>query len=394
MKVMHLITGLNTGGAEIMLHRLLANMDGDRFENEVVSLTDIGPVGGKIRGLNVPVRALGMRRGAIPGLSELVRLARVIRAARPQVIQTWLYHADLMGALAARLAGNPPVVWSIHHGPLGAGQQKRLTHLVVAACARLSHRFPRHIVSCSVAARDLHVGWGYDADKTSIIPNGFDLTLYRPDAEARRAVRRELGLTDRTPLVGMAARFNPQKDHENFVRAAALLHRRRPDAHFLLCGDGLGWDNPALASWIPGALRDRFHLLGCRTDVPRLAAALDIAALSSAFGEAFPLAICEPMACGVPCAVTDVGDSALIVGDTGLVVPPRDPEALAGAWDELLGRGPEGLAWLGAAARRRIAENFEIGVITERYESLYRTVARPGVGSCSRLAASDPANAL
>ena len=373
--IVHVITGLEVGGAEMMLYQLLAHMDRADFPSEVISLTDVGPVGEKIRGLGIPVRALGMGRSGPPDPRLLLRLARWLRAARPQVVQTWMYHADLLGALAARAAGSPPVVWNIQYGGFHPDHDKRSTVLTARLCARLSRRLPRRIVSCSAAAREEHGRLGYDRGKITVIPNAADTDAFRPDREARRAVREELGLCDDTPLIGMAGRFNPQKDHRNFVRAAVRLHQDRPDAHFLLCGLDVAWDNPAFSEWVPPAMRGRFRLLGRRPDVARLAAALDVGSLSSAYGEGFPMALNELMACGVPCAATDVGDCALLVGDTGRIVPPRDPEALAGAWRDLLDMGGEGRRRLGALARRRVETHFDIRVIAARYGHLYAETA-------------------
>lgn len=378
MKVTHVITALHLGGAETMLYRLLLYSDRAEFEHEVISLTDIGALGEKIRVLGVPVRALGMRQG-VPNPLGVMRLARWLKQDPPDVVQTWMYQADLVGGLATRLAGDVPVAWGIHSSYLDPQSVKRLKIWTVRACAWASRWLPTRIVCCSEASRQVHAELGYATKNMLIIPNGSDLTTFKPDPEARSSVRRELGLREGTPLVGFMARWDPQKDHRTFVRAAALLHARAPDAHFILCGsadaDGIGItsENLQLAEWIDAAgLRSCCHLLGLRLDVPRLSAALDIASLSSSYGEAWPLIVGEAMACGVPCVVTDVGDSALIVGDTGRVVPPRDPAALADAWYELLAVGPDVRARLGLAARRRIEEHFSLTSAIAKYEGLYK----------------------
>lgn len=376
MKVLHIITGLDVGGAEMMLYQLLAHMDRSAFPSEVISLTDTGPVGEKIQALGVPVRALGMRRGGLPNPMIVPHLARRMREMRPHVVQTWMYHADLIGTLAARLAGHPPVIWNIQYGGFHSGRDKRSTVLAAQACARLSHRRPARIVSCSVAAREAHGELGYDLDKITVIPNAANVTDFQPDAEARRAAREELGMGDETPLIGMVGRFDPQKDHHNFVQAAIRLHGERPDVHSLLCGLDVTWQNAALTEWIPPAMRDRFHLLGRRQDIARLAAALDIGCLSSAYGEGFPMALNELMACGVPCVATDVGDCALLIGDTGRVVPPRDPQALAAAWREMVEMSPQQRTGLGQAARERVEKHFSITEIAGRYGALYQEVAK------------------
>lgn len=358
-----------------MLYNLLSRMDRTAFDPQVISLTNIGSIGGKIRALGVPVRAMGMRR-SMPNPLEVLRLAHQLRKARPDVIQTWMYHADLVGGLAAKIARDIPLAWGIRASNLDPQGIKRRTIWTVMVCARLSRWLPTRIVCCSVASRRVHMERGYTADKMVVIPNGFDLDAFRPDPAARLTVRQELGISKEALLIGLVARFDPLKDHRNFVQAAALLHARVPDVHFLLCGDGITWENRDLAGLIDTAgIRNCCHLLGLRDDVPRLLAALDIASLSS-YGEGLPNVVGEAMACGVPCVVTDVGDSALIVGETGRVVPPKDWEALAAAWREMIEIGAEERKQLGLAARRRIEEHFSLAAVVGRYQALYTGIVR------------------
>ncbi|HLV78790.1 MAG TPA: glycosyltransferase [Chthonomonadaceae bacterium] len=370
----HIITGLDTGGAERMLAKLLSGLDRQRFALEVLSLTDIGPVGKGIQEQGIPVRALGMRRG-VPDPAGLLRLAGWLRRGRPRIVQTWMYHADLIGGLAGMLAGQKRIAWNIRHSDLAANS-KRSTIWTARACARLSRLVPARIVCCSHASQRVHAALGYAAEKMVVIPNGFDLSAYHPDPAARRAVRQELGLPEDAPLIGLIARFDPQKDHETFAQAAGLLRQRRPKAHFLLCGDGIEESNARLAGWIEAAgAGDRCLLLGRRADIPRLAAALDILTSSSAYGEGFPNVVGEAMACGVPCVVTDVGDSAQIVGETGMVVPIRAPERLAAAWEEWIAAGTEERARRGQAARCRVEAHFSLPAIVGRYTQFYEELA-------------------
>jgi glycosyltransferase involved in cell wall biosynthesis len=243
------------------------------------------------------------------------------------------------------------------------------------ACALLSGRLPARIVFCSQAAVCIHEELGYDTERAEVIPNGFDLERVKPDPAAPASVREELGVPADALLIGMAARFHPYKDHRNFLRAAAQLLRKVPEVQFLLCGMNIDWQNAQLAAWIEEeGLLGCVHLLGARRDVPRLFAAMDIATTSS-LSEAFPIAIGEAMACGTPCVVTDVGDSALIVGDTGHVVPPGNPQALAQAWGKLIEAGPKMRRCLGMAARRRIQQHFALPSIVERYQAVYSELA-------------------
>jgi len=372
MKILHLITDLDTGGAETMLLRLLSRLDREAFEIEVGSLTSVGPIGKRIEALGIPVWALGMRRG-IPGPGALYRFYRRLQDHPPELIQTWMYHADLLGALGS--PGRIPLVWGVHNTVLEPGASKRLTRWTARMCARLSKSKPTRIVCCSEASRRVHAALGYDNSKMIVIPNGFDLERFRPAPEARMVLRRELGLERDSLLIGLAARFDPVKGHRDFIEAASLFRKRSDlDVHFALCGKDIGWSNPELSSWIEAAgLKSRVHLLGPREDMPRFFAALDLS-VSSSTSEAFPLAIGEAMACGIPCAVTNAGDSAIVVGDTGRVVPPSDPQAMANAWRGLLELPPEERMNRGLAARARIAERYELGHIVARYSELYSEI--------------------
>lgn len=369
IRIVHVSSGLGAGGAETMLYRLLQATDRDRFEPAVVSLGDRGVIGPRIEELGVPVHALGMRRGRF-GLDGLWSLSRLLRRLDVQVVQTWMYHADLIGGLAARLAGGVPVCWGVHHTILEPGQSRASTRFVARACRWTSRTLPRRIVCCSEASLRTHREAGYPEDRMIVIQNGFDLEMFAPDATKRAEVRAELDIPPQAPVIGLVARFEPPKDHRNFVTAAGILAQSLPDAVFVLCGIGVDDRNRQLAGWIAEeGLEGSFRLLGRRSDVPRILAALDVSGTSS-LGEAFPLVVGEAMACGVPCVVTDVGDSAAIVGPTGRVVAPRDPAALAAAWGDLLTMDPARRRELGAAARRRILDNYEISSVARRYEQV------------------------
>ena len=372
--VAHVITGLSTGGAEMMLYRLLSVLEGLAFRSCVISLTDAGNVAGKIQALGVPVSALGMRAG-IPNPWAVARLAGMLRRFRPQVVQTWMYHANLLGGLASLGTWNTPVIWSIHRGRLERGIDGRGTLWTSRISAALSGWLPARIICCSEASRLWHVAAGYANDKMMVVPNGVDTWLFRPDSESRGAVRAELGLPPSALLVGLAARFDPTKDHQTFVEAAAILRAALPEARFLLCGDGVTCKNARLAGWIQAAgISDSCHLLGRRDDMPRLMASLDLA-VSSSMIESFPLVVPESLACGVPCVVTDAGDSARIVGNAGLVVPPGSPRELAAACAQILELPPEARAEIGASGRRRIMDNFSLPAVVAQYRQLYEELA-------------------
>jgi glycosyltransferase involved in cell wall biosynthesis len=375
-RILHIITSLDVGGAQVSLLRLLSHL-GDQFTSEVVSLTTENIIGKQIRELGIPVHALGLRPG-VPDPRLVTRLAGVIRRFQPDLIQTWMYHADLSGGLAARIAGSPPVIWNIRHSLGNLRDLKSSTRLVVKACALASHCLPVKIICNAQAGLRSHAAVGYDIVKMLVIPNGFDLEEFHPDLHARLSVRHELGLPDETILIGLCGRFHPQKDHENFLQAAGILHRNNPEIRFVLWGKDVYLENTIFQQWISHyGLGECVHLLGPRTDSPRLNAALDIATLSAAFGEAFPNVVGEAMACEVPCVVTDVGDAALIVGDTGKVVPVRSASSLADAWEEMLIMPYQERILLGKNARKRMVEHFSLKKTTAAYAGLYQDIIQP-----------------
>jgi glycosyltransferase involved in cell wall biosynthesis len=369
-KITHVITGLEVGGAEMMLYKLLSRIDRERFASEVVSLTSAGPVGRMLAAIGVPVTALRMEP-RLPQAMRALLLVRHLRRSRPAIIQTWMYHADLVGGAASLLAHRPAVIWGIRQ-TLDPTLSKEHALRTARVCAKLSGRIPTKIVCCAESVSRVHAGLGYAADKLMVIPNGFDTESFAPDAGARTSVRTELGVDSKTPLVGVVARYDVKKGHGVFVDAARTVADRHPAAHFVLCGRDVDARNAELMTAIARArLDDRFHLLGRRSDVARLTASLDVAVSTSLFGEGFSNALGEAMACGVPCVATDVGDAALIVGDTGAIVPAGEPIRAATAIGDLLALGDVEREALGRAARARIEERFGLSRVVPRFEALY-----------------------
>lgn len=373
MKITHIITGLAAAGAETALYHLLAALDRQEYRSEVISLTDRGATAAKIESLGVPVRALSMMR-SVPNPLAIRRIAKILRRSRPQIVHTWMYHSNLLGGLAAQAAGGIPVIWGIHHSRIDSSDTKRFTVWTVRACAWFSRQLPARIICCANSSEVAHVQLGYDPEKMEVIYNGIDSELFQPNPEARPALRSRLGLPLDALLIGMAGRLHRHKDHKTFFAAARLLRAVSPEVHFVLCGEGMAADNPKLAAEVADGLQGHCHLIGLQRDMPAFYAALDIAANSS-LSEAFPLAVGEAMACGVPCVVTEVGDSPAIVGDTGRIVPPRQPASLASAWRELIEAGPESRQILGNEARQRVMTHFSVTQFAQRYQSLYRNVA-------------------
>ena len=371
--VLHVIGGLGTGGTEKVLSRLLAPLRQSGMDAIVVSLTTEGREGAGMAKDGIEMVALGMGPGA-SSIGGLLRLFDLVRTRKPSLIQTWMYHADFVGGLATLFYRSLPVLWNLRQSNLDSLHNKRSTLWLARACALLSSQWPRRIVCGSEAARKSHVAFGYKAARMIVIPNGFDLEEFRPNPDARREVRAELGIPDQGLVVTHIGRFHSQKDYPNLLSAADLVAAARSDVFVVLCGDGVDSSNPLLAEWATRpALAGRFRLLGNRADIHRILAASDVA-VSASIGEGFPNAVGEAMATGIPCVATDVGDTADLVGEAGIIVAPAEPQALAGGILGLLARSSEERSSLGLKARARIREFFGLELMAARYAGVYREV--------------------
>lgn len=376
LRVLHVTPGLESGGAEMMLTKLVGAMNRASFENVVISLTDEGPIlGSKIRQQSVPLQTLDFPRGA-PNPMLIHKLSSEIRRLKPSIVQTWMYHANVVGALACALAGHRRLVWGIHAAKIDPDNMKRRTAQTVYLGKRMSRRFPTRIVCCSDASRVAHAELGYFASKLLTINNGIDTDEFVGVPSEREAMRREWGIPVDAPVVGLVARYAKFKDHATFFRAAGLLHRRRPETHFVLYGGEITRDNPALRSLVDEAgVRNVTLLQGLSDSIARVNNGFDVATSSSAFSESFCIALGEAMACGVPCVTTNLEGPAELVGDTGKVVPVGDAEAMATAWEEMIDHSPVARADIAERARRRIVDRFSLGASVNQYEELYQSLS-------------------
>lgn len=380
LKILHVITGLNVGGAEMMLRRLVDRKDDNLHENFVVSLTDIGRVGILMIESGVSVTALNIK-GLLDAPRALYMLIKMIIKIRPDIVQTWMYHADLLGGVAARLTGIKNIIWGIRTTELSAGSS-RSAFVMRYICSKLSSVIPELIVCAAESSRKYHIGLGYDASRMRVISNGFIVNNdIVNDERFISETKKELGIDDDGIIIGFVGRFHFDKDQENFVTAANILCEKRNDISFLMAGRDLDNSNKELVSWIAkNHFSHKFFLLGERADVPRLLSCIDIFCLSSRI-EGFPNVVGEAMAAGIPCVVTDVGDAAFLVGSTGIVVPKESPVALAEGLSHMLEMSPMQRKILGAKARKRIITEFSINNSKKKFEDLYNTLLKSQTGN-------------
>ncbi len=374
IKILFISTGLQTGGAERMLLKILQNMDRSKFSPVVVSLLDEGTIGAEIRKLDIPVYSL--RINSFYGVFFVFpRLAYIIRSGGFDILQGWMYHGNLFAWISRYLAlSSAKICFGIRHTLYDLKREKLNTRIVIGLNGILS----RNISAClfnSHLSLISHERRGFKAKIMEIIPNGFDIESFFPKSDRMPLLRGILGIGDE-PVIGLVGRFDPAKDHVNFLKAASLIHQKRPDVKFVLVGRDVNFENESLIRWVKSLnLENNVVALGERADIPALNRMFDVACLSS-YMEAFPNVLGEAMASATPCVSTDVGDCRAIIDETGVVVPAEDPVALSCALLEIVNLSFEERVNLGLEARKRISIHFEVKSVVARYMEFYESICR------------------
>lgn len=387
----HYTTSLDIGGAQAMLAKLVkhAHACADSLDHAVVSLLSPGifaPLDEECS-----IYSVDMVRRPLPTPLALLRLLRITNRISPDLLQGWMYHGNVAASLAATSRPrHTPVIWNVRHSLADPANESRSTRALLKISARLSRQVTAIIYNSRTAARQ-HEAVGFDGNKAVHIPNGFDCTLYRPDPSRRAVLAKHFAIPEQRICVAMVARCHPMKDHQLLVEATARAIEAGHDLHLLLVGPGFERPPASLRTALAQLAADRITISGGRTDVAEWLPGVDILALSSAWGEAFPNILGEAMACGVPCIATDVGDSGWIMGPSGIVVPPRDPSAFAAAIMQLSSESKDERRRRGMAARARIQDAFELEHISRQYRRLYLSILR-GKESVSDLSPMQPAN--
>jgi glycosyltransferase involved in cell wall biosynthesis/SAM-dependent methyltransferase len=304
---------------------------------------------------------------------RLLHLYFLLRKIKPDIVQTWMYHADFLGGIIARIASCRKIIWNIRNTDfLTDAFASPWTWLMLKLSALFSRFLPSTIVVVANEAKSNHARLGYAEDKMFVIPNGFDANVFRPDDDARKSVRKELGLSNDRILIGSVGSYNFYKNQKLFVETALSLCADFPNLCFVMVGRGVDEENEELSALVQGSsFTNRFLMLGERMDVPRIFNCLDLFCLHS-ISEGFPNVLGEAMATGIPCVATDVGDAGYLLGDTGKLVPPNNQKLLAAALRSLIRLSCEERAQMGARSRQRIMNDFTLAMTNQRYLELYQ----------------------
>lgn len=371
IKVIHIITSLNTGGAESMLCKLLKYSNSNEYINEVICLLDKGIYGEKIEGMGIKVTILNLHKGNI--ISALLKARRVCKNS--DIINSWLYHSDLVGFLISKVLLKKKLIWNVRHSNLDKSANKKTTLLIVKLNARLS-RYVDCITYNSNKAKYVHTKIGYSGKRSIVLSNGFELNEFTPNSLSRTKLHKSLGINESEKVLITVGRWDPQKDYENLLESLGIVRQNGVNFKLVMVGTNLDWKNAELNQLIERYnLVNNVLLLGRQDNIPELLSAADIY-VSSSLGESFSNSIGEAMACQLPCIVTDVGDSAIIVGDCGEIVPSQCSEELSNALIYYIKMDNNDLQIIGKKARKRVVENYDIINIAKLFESNYTNTFR------------------
>ena len=376
IKIAHISTDLSVGGAETILFKLITHFDPNEVQSTVISLSDMGEFGSRMKSEGIPVFTLNIDPN-LPNPYKFLSFLKFLKVIQPDLIHTWLYHADFLGGMASLFIKKTALIWGIHHSRIGLKWDTPKTMLLAKLNSFLSALLPNQIVYCSQNALEEHQRIGYSKSHSLVIQNGIDTNEFIADQASRSAGRLKLGIPAEAPLIGLFGRFHPIKNHQMFIKAAGSLRRIRPDVKFIMCGEGIEWTNKILCDWIEkSGISSSVYLLGPWSDMPSLTSMIDIATSCSS-SESFSLVLGEAMSCEVNCVTTDLPGPVSLLGDTGWIVPVGDSDSLARAWDTILGLSIAERKIKGKLARQRILENFSLDIMVKEYLNLYQSILYP-----------------
>ena len=376
MKIVHIITSLGDGGAEHTLFKI-CKYD---YKNKhiIISLKGPGKYYSLLNKIGIKVYCINLKYFSI---TKFFFLVKILRKLKPDIIQTWLVHADLLGSIAAKLAGLKKIIWNIRYSNLEIGKAKFSTILIIKLLAKLSFSVPQLILVVSKRAKKIYEIKGYDKQKLKFIPNGYDLSLLKPDKSEKKDFRKKFNIKGHLPIIGNVARYDKKKDHLNLLKAISLIKLKKIDFLCFLVGSNINKNNFRLVSEIRKLKLTKYvKLIGQRDSILKFMNGFDIYVQSSSYGEGFPNVVAESMACKIPCIVTDVGDASYIVGETGWVVPPSNSKELAKSIENAINEvGTRKWNKRCNNARSRIKVNFNISKMLKSYNKSWYQVYRKNI---------------
>lgn len=368
MQILHIITGLDDGGAEAVLYRM-CKFD-EEYTHTVISLGGQEKYVSMLKKLNISVHTLNFSNKSI-NLYGLSKLYKLIKKIKPDVVQTWMQHADLIGGVVAKLAGIKNIFWGVHYAFLIREQDKKLNILIYRTNIILSHFLPKKIIYCAHEAKKAQEKNGFCKRKGLVIQNGYDYDNFIKNNSIGLNFRNEIGVDDDVFLIGHVGRYDPNKDLTNLIHAISLLKKRIRKFKVVLVGTALDNNNSSLLNLLEDHnVSDCVDLLGRRNDIPAVMNGIDLFVLSSK-SEAFPNVLNESMLCCTPCVTTDVGDAGKIVGSSGWVVKSENSILLADAIFEAVDEKiKKTILWQnrGDTCRQRIVQNFSLNKMVSSYK--------------------------
>lgn len=369
MKIVHIIIGLNVGGAELMLKRLVLNSSQKgQFEHVVISLTDRGVIGADLQSQGIKVYSLRMRSAlSIPHTS--VKLRKLLKFIKPDVVQTWMYHADLLGGLAARSLGIENIVWNVRNTTING--RGIVATSIAKLCAKLSYTIPEKIIYVSNSALKSHQAFGYNNSISLVIFNGFDIDKFNYDSQVRQQYRQAFEISDNDIVIGSVGRFSKSKDHETFIKSIILAKKTKPNIKGLLIGRDIDLNNFNIRK----EDKSNFIVIGQRADVASLYSCMDIFCLHS-LSEGFPNVLGEAMSTGLPCVITRAGDAEHILNQIEYTSNVKDVDSISQSLISIANLSFEERREIGLKNRERIERNFEISGTLEKYLDLYTSIAK------------------
>jgi len=375
-RILHVVSGLDIGGAELTLYRLATALR-DRYELVVVNLSASGVLEERFQAKGITVHHCDLKHRPLAGFRLL---GRVIREFRPDLINSWMYHANVVASVARRWGGSSaPLVWSVRHSLQSFPSEKwSLRQIIRAGGYGIWH--PDAVTFNAFSGRDSHLPFGYGRHPTQVIVNGVDLHHFTRSVADRQLFRHQLDFSEDVMLVGYVGRFHALKDLPTLIACFSAIHRRLPRTRFVLAGPGLVNGNPVLDGLLGNAnLSALVRCLGPREDVTAVYSGLDLLILSS-LAEGTANVLLEAMACEVPCVTTDAGDCARLVADARFVAPRSDPTTLADRAIAVLELDLHTRDELGVMLRRRMLEQYDQVGAEATYIRLYDGLLERKVG--------------